>query len=135
MIKVEYNNTYINLAMGLIEQKSCLSDLEALNDTRNINNVILNLKILDSHYIGISDKLQDELTVKYATISLIKNAIDLLKVPNVKTSSVRNRESSIFESHIELLNLCKFGIFCDVLLKHGIITEVKQIISNVSEVY
>lgn len=110
------------VAQNLINFKETKDDGKAGADLQYTNQLI-NCISLDPKYIQNGWDLNMRLRMEYPEIDDIQNIINSMPLDNAK---VLNAQEII----VEILKLDRWGIMAHVLIKHGKIKEIKDIIKK-----
>ena len=121
-----FEKDLVNKAIELIDGKSKSDELKAFTDVNDINNMIINLQI-NRDYQCDAIKLNQRLREEYPSIEKLLN----LGRSMVNNSVGNNTIYDVVSAIIGDLNADKYGIYVDVLLKHGVINDMKKFIEKV----
>lgn len=110
------------VAQNLINFKETKDDVKAGTDLQYTNQLI-NCISLDPKYIQNGWDLNMRLRMEYPEIDDIQNIINRMPSDNVKVPNPK-------EIIVEILKMDCWGIVAHVLIKHGKIKEIKDIIKN-----
>ncbi len=136
MSVVKLKNDYFELAHQFIDIKSTYDDVVASMDIGNIYIVIDKLKQRELGSLEEAKQLHESLVKKYYSIVVFNNV--LLSLEQTRSllprfPSLNQPQITEEDKYIDQLKLDSFGILSDVLMKHYIISEVKEIIDSVTE--
>ena len=121
-----FEKDLVNKAIELIDGKSKSDELKAFTDVNDINNMIINLQI-NRDYQCDAIKLNQRLREEYPSIEKLLN----LGRSMVNNSVGNNTIYDVVSAIIADLNVDKYGIYVDVLLKHEVINDMKKFIEKV----
>ena len=121
-----FEKDLVNKAIALIDGKSKSDELKAFTDVNDTNNMIRNLQI-NRDYQWDAIKLNQRLREEYPSIEKLLN----LGRSMVNNSVCNNTIYDVVSAIIAELNADKYGIYVDVLLKHEVINDMKEIIEKV----
>lgn len=136
MSTITVNAKYIDLAQQLMDAKSTCDDINSGIDMINIK---ISIQKLENNHLGSVEEakeLHEQLIRKYYSIKAFNNAvITIEKTFNMlpKVNLLNESPMPINKQYIETLKIDSFGIVSDVLVKHQIVNEVKEIIESVSQ--
>lgn len=125
MATVYFNKNLSNTAMELIKSKSTVDKIKANEDIAHIDNIL-------DRYIkgyGYNQKVAEELDERIRREYRIIAKIDQLSVPN--DSITKADFSTSIDPLISKLNVDRYGIQFDVLLKDGIVKELEDFVERV----
>lgn len=123
---IYFVGNYVKKAIELIDEKSKADELKAFTDVSDINKTIENLQISPAYrYYGI--QLDERLRRDYPNIEKLQE----LGRNMVNSSGNNNTKYDVVSAIIANLNADKFGIYADVLLKYGVINDMKKFIDKV----
>ncbi len=117
-----FQEEMLYVAQKLINLKETKDDGKAGADLQYTNQLI-NCISLDPKYIQNGWDLNMRLRMEYPEIDDIQNIINSMPLDNAK---VLNAQEII----VEILKLDRWGIMAHVLIKHGKIKEIKDIIKK-----
>lgn len=120
-----FQEEMLYVAQKLINLKETKDDGKAGADLQYTNQLI-NCISLDPKYIQNGWDLNMRLRMEYPEIDDIQNIINSMPLDNAK---VLNAQEII----VEILKLDRWGIMAHVLIKHGIIKEIKEVIKDQSK--
>ena len=121
-----FEKDLVNKAIELIDEKSKADELKAFTDVSDINKMIENLQTsADYRYYGI--QLDERLRRDYPSIEKLQE----LGRNMVNNSGNNNTKYDVVSAIIANLNVDKYGIYADVLLKHEVINDMKKFIEKV----
>lgn len=121
-----FEKDLVNKAIELIDGKSKSDELKAFTDVNDINNMIRNLQI-NRDYQCDAIKLNQRLREEYPSIEKLLNLGRSMVNNNVGNNTIYDVVSAIIAD----LNVDKYGIYVDVLLKHEVINDMKKFIEKV----
>ena len=121
-----FEKDLVNKAIELIDGKSKSDELKAFTDVNDINNMIINLQI-NRDYQCDAIKLNQRLREEYPSIEKLLNLGRSLVNNSVGNNTIYDVVSAIIAD----LNVDKYGIYVDVLLKHEVINDMKKFIEKV----
>lgn len=122
----------IQTAINIIDAKDTYDKIDVFNDLTKINQEISRLSYSDD--IQNATKLDEEMYKKYVGIKLLDEAVSALKaaadiLPSIGVPTQNNKMPK--EKIIVNLRQDILGIYVDVLLKQGIISDAKQFVEKV----
>ncbi len=123
---IYFVGNYVKKAIELIDEKSKADELKAFTDVSDINKMIENLQIspVYRHY-GI--QLDERLRRDYPSIEKLQE----LGINMANNRGNNNIKYDVVSAIIADLNADKYGIYVDVLLKYGVINDMKKFIDKV----
>lgn len=123
---IYFVENYVKKAIELIDEKSKADELKAFTDVSDINKTIENLQMSPAYrHYGI--QLDERLRRDYPSIEKLQE----LGRNMANNRGNNNIKYDVVSAIIADLNADKYGIYVDVLLKHGIINEMKKFIDKV----
>ncbi len=130
MARVYFYDYLIEAAKQSIELKSTDDKIKAFNDVTQIKNYFDQYQKSGQFDVEAASKLDERLCKEYDCINLINN-YGISTVSNNVSSLPVNRYYSPYDDVINRLNLDLYGIYCEVLIKEGLVKEVKDFIDRV----
>ncbi len=123
---IYFVENYVKKAIELIDEKSKADELKAFTDVSDINKTIENLQISPAYrHYGI--QLDERLRRDYPSIEKLQE----LGRNMANNRGNNNIKYDVVSAIIADLNADKYGIYVDVLLKYGVINDMKKFIDKV----
>jgi len=123
---IYFVENYVKKAIELIDEKSKADELKAFTDVSDINKTIENLQISPAYrHYGI--QLDERLRRDYPSIEKLQE----LGRDMANNRGNNNIKYDVVSAIIADLNADKYGIYVDVLLKYGVINDMKKFIDKV----
>lgn len=123
---IYFVENYVKKAIELIDEKSKADELKAFTDVSDINKMIENLQISPAYrHYGI--QLDERLRRDYPSIEKLQE----LGRNMANNRGNNNIKYDVVSAIIADLNADKYGIYVDVLLKYGVINDMKKFIDKV----
>lgn len=119
----------VEIVNNIIDAKSMFDDIKAANDLSDIN-LFLSQAQPTLEFVNAAKQLDRRINNDYPEIA------EMYRVASQISSAVggyryQKTPKSEYEAILDNLNGDKYGIFASVLLKHGVITGVKDFIKSV----
>lgn len=115
-------------ALDIIDVRSTKDDIKAGNDLNELSQMMQRLKV-SSDCISEAENLDKRIQKEYPEIKMLCDAGNTLHTSNTKQTQPSYNNYN--EQLIGFLNTDRFGVFASVLLKHNIISAVKDFIEEV----
>ena len=124
---IHFHEEKVALALKLIDEKSVYDDIKASNDMAEIDTMINSVKA-NAKFVGVAKMLDEIIQKDYPEIQVMHNIVS-----NMTRTANLWRATSLSEADAIISNLQsdRFGILASVLLKHGMISDVKDFIKTV----
>ena len=123
---IYFVENYVKKAIELIDEKSKADELKAFTDVSDINKTIENLQISPAYrHYGI--QLDERLRRDYPSIEKLQE----LGRNMANNRGNNNIKYDVVSAIIADLYADKYGIYVDVLLKYGVINDMKKFIDKV----
>ena len=123
---IYFVENYVKKAIELIDEKSKADELKAFTDVSDINKTIENLQISPAYrHYGI--QIDERLRRDYPSIEKLQE----LGRNMANNRGNNNIKYDVVSAIIADLNADKYGIYVDVLLKYGVINDMKKFIDKV----
>lgn len=124
----------INEALRIVDLKGTVDDIKAGNDLKEINRIIscLEVNINISLYIQKNIKegiaLNRRLREEYPEIQNMCDVINNMS-PN-RNENIKSVNASISDELKEILRTDQFGIMTGVLIKHNVVSDIKEFVQE-----
>ena len=126
----------INEALRIVDLKGTVDDIKAGNDLNEINRIIscLEVNINISLYIQKNIKegiaLNRRLREEYPEIQNMCDVINNMS-PN-RNENIKSVNASISDELKEILRTDQFGIMTGVLIKHNVVSDIKEFVQEIT---
>lgn len=126
----------INEALRIVDLKGTVDDIKAGNDLKEINRIIscLEVNINISLYIQKNIKegiaLNRRLREEYPEIQNMCDVINNMS-PN-RNENIKSVNASISDELKEILRTDQFGIMTGVLIKHNVVSDIKEFVQEIT---
>ena len=126
----------INEALRIVHLKGTVDDIKAGNDLKEINRIIscLEVNINISLYIQKNIKegiaLNRRLREEYPEIQNMCDVINNMS-PN-RNENIKSVNASISDELKEILRTDQFGIMTGVLIKHNVVSDIKEFVQEIT---
>lgn len=126
----------INEALRIVDLKGTVDDIKARNDLKEINRIIscLEVNINISLYIQKNIKegiaLNRRLREEYPEIQNMCDVINNMS-PN-RNENIKSVNASISDELKEILRTDQFGIMTGVLIKHNVVSDIKEFVQEIT---
>lgn len=124
---IYFYSEQIALAKRLIDAKGTHDDIKAAKDLADIDSMLNNVQPT-LQFINAAKQLNRRINLDYPEIGeMHKIASGISNMLGMQTEQFRSE----FDAILEKLNSDRFGIYISVLLKHGKVSCIKDVIERV----